>query len=89
MSEATIWVDLDVHKDSIVAAILCGRSPDPEVIRLTSNLMRIRKLFRRLAKAASPARSSPHPSFHASPEIAARLIGSMRSCWRSSIEVDT
>lgn len=50
MSEHTTWVGLDVHKESIVAAILRDDSPDPEVIRLTSDLMRVRKLFRRLAK---------------------------------------
>ena len=50
MSELTIWVGLDVHKDSTVAAILRGCSADAEVIRLTPDLMKIRRLFRRLSR---------------------------------------
>ena len=50
MSEHIIWVGLDVHKDSVVAAVLRGDSTDVEVIRLTSDLMRVRKLFRRLSR---------------------------------------
>ena len=51
MSEHIIWVGLDVHKDSVVAAVLRGDSTDVEVIRLTSDLMRVRRLFRRLSRA--------------------------------------
>lgn len=50
MSEHIIWVGLDVHKDSVVAAVLRGDSADAEVVRLTSDLMRVRKLFRRLTR---------------------------------------
>ena len=45
-----IWVGLDVHVDSITAAILEGDSEKPEVVRLSSDLMKVRRLFRRLSK---------------------------------------
>lgn len=41
---------LDVHQSSITAAILHGDSHDPEVVRMTSNLNAVRRLFRRLSK---------------------------------------
>jgi transposase len=49
MQESTIWVGLDVHKDSITAAILEGDDTRAEVIRLSSDLNKVRKLFRRLS----------------------------------------
>jgi len=45
-----IWIGLDVHVDSITAAILQGDCTDPEVIKLPGDLMKVRRLFRRLAK---------------------------------------
>jgi transposase len=45
-----IFVGLDVHADSITAAILEGDGQDVEVVKLSADLMKIRRLFRRLAK---------------------------------------
>jgi transposase len=45
-----ISVGLDVHADSITAAILDGNVQDPEVVKLPGDLMKVRRLFRRLAK---------------------------------------
>jgi hypothetical protein len=45
-----ISVGLDVHADSITAAILDGDAQDPEVVKLPGDLMKVRRLFRRLAK---------------------------------------
>ncbi len=47
-----IVVGLDVHADSITAAILEGDSQNPEVITLPGNLMKVRQLFRRLTQKA-------------------------------------
>ena len=44
----TIWVGLDVHKNSITAAILEDQAGDGEVMRLSADLNQLRKLFRRL-----------------------------------------
>lgn len=49
-------VGLDVHAESITAAILDGDSPDAQVITLSSDLMQVRRLFRRLAEKG-PVRS--------------------------------
>ena len=49
MQDSTIWVGLDVHKDSVTAAILDGDEPQAEVIRMSSDLNKIRRLFRRLS----------------------------------------
>jgi len=49
-------VGLDVHANSITAAILEGSSKDPEVVTLPADLMKIRRLFRRLADRG-PVRS--------------------------------
>jgi len=51
MNEYT-WVGLDVHLDSITAAILEGDAQEPEVITLSGGLMKVRRLFRRLARKA-------------------------------------
>jgi transposase len=51
-----IYVGLDVHQDSITVAILYPGSDQAEVIRLSGDLMKIRRLFRRLAKKG-PIRS--------------------------------
>jgi transposase len=45
-----ISVGLDVHADSITAAILDGDAQDPEVVKLSGDLMKVRRLFRRLAR---------------------------------------
>lgn len=55
MTKST-WVGLDVHQDSITAAILRDDSNGPEVVRLSGDLMKVRRLFRRLASEA-PVRS--------------------------------
>lgn len=49
MQQSTIWVGLDVHKNSITAAILEGDDPHAEIIQLPSGLNRVRKLFRKLS----------------------------------------
>ncbi|MGB2959943.1 MAG: IS110 family transposase [Bacteroidota bacterium] len=46
----SIFVGLDVHADSITVAILEGDTQDPEVVKLSADLMKVRRLFRRLAK---------------------------------------
>ena len=55
MSQCT-WVGLDVHAESITAAILKGEDEGAEVIRLSGDLMQVRRLFRRLAKKGFPAK---------------------------------
>jgi transposase len=50
MQESIIWVGLDVHKDSITAAILESESSRAEVVRLSSDLSKVRKLFSRLSR---------------------------------------
>jgi transposase len=45
-----IWVGLDVHVESITAAILEGESRDAEVVKLSGDLHKVRRLFRRLSK---------------------------------------
>jgi len=49
-------VGLDVHADSITAAILPSESDTPEVVKLSGDLMQVRRLFRRLS-AEGPVRS--------------------------------
>ncbi len=49
-------VGLDVHADSITAAILPPTSDTPEVVTLSGDLMQVRRLFRRLTEAG-PVRS--------------------------------
>jgi transposase len=45
-----IWIGLDVHKNSIIAAILETHASDPEVLRLGADLNQLRKLLRKLSK---------------------------------------
>lgn len=45
-----IHVGLDVHQDSITAAILEPGSNRADVVRLSGDLMKVRRLFRRLSK---------------------------------------
>lgn len=51
--EKCIWVGLDVHKESITAAILEGDADEADVIKLPADLQKPRRLFRRLAKRGS------------------------------------
>ena len=53
-STAPIWVGMDVHQDSITAAILFGDSPEPRVERLPGDLNAVRRMFRRLSEQGSP-----------------------------------
>jgi transposase len=48
----TTFVGLDVHNESITAAILAPDSDEPQVLKLPADLMKIRQLFRRLADKA-------------------------------------
>jgi len=50
----TVWVGMDVHQDSITAAILQGDSDDPEIVRLPGDLNASRRLFRRLSQRGTP-----------------------------------
>jgi transposase len=45
-----IWIGLDVHIESITAAILEGDQESPDVLKMSGDLMKVRRLFRRLAK---------------------------------------
>jgi len=49
-----IWVGLDVHQNSITAAILEGDAHEPEVIRMNSDLNTVRRMFRRLSERGVP-----------------------------------
>ena len=51
MSTST-FVGLDVHAESITAAILVGDCNEPEVVTLPADLMKVRQLFRRLSEKA-------------------------------------
>ena len=53
-STDTIWVGLDVHQNSVTAAVLYGESNDPEVVRMKSDLNVVRKFFRRLSDRGAP-----------------------------------
>jgi len=48
----TTFVGLDVHADSITAAILEADCDEPQVLTLSGDLMKIRQLFRRLSDKA-------------------------------------
>lgn len=50
----SIWIGLDVHADSTTAAILVGDAQEAEVLTLSSDLMQVRRLFRRLAEKGTP-----------------------------------
>ena len=49
-----IWVGMDVHQDSITAAILFGDSHEPKIERLPGDLNAVRRMFRRLSKHGTP-----------------------------------
>jgi len=49
------WVGLDVHKDSVTAAVFRDRDPEPlQVDRLPNDHKRIRRYFERLSKTGTP-----------------------------------
>jgi len=50
----TIWVGMDVHQDSITAAVLFGQDNHPQIERLPGDLNAVRRLFRRLSKRGTP-----------------------------------
>ena len=51
MSTSTIYVGMDVHKDSVMVAVFEGFATEPErVERLPNDLPKLRRLFERLAK---------------------------------------
>lgn len=50
----TVWVGMDVHQDSITAAILYGESHEPTVECLPGDLNAVRKMFRRLSRRGTP-----------------------------------
>ena len=48
-SSVNFWVGLDVHKDSVTAAVFRNRDPEPlRVDRLPYDLHRIRRYFQRM-----------------------------------------
>lgn len=49
-----VWVGMDVHQDSITAAILFGNNGEPRVERLPGDLNAVRRMFRRLSKQGTP-----------------------------------
>lgn len=49
MSQPTIWVGLDVHQDSIAAAVLEGNSRHQELKTMTGDLNEVRRFFRQLS----------------------------------------
>lgn len=57
MQESITWVGLDVHKDSITAAIIHGDDSSTEVVAVPNDMNRVRRLFRRLEKRGGPIRS--------------------------------
>jgi len=50
----TVWIGMDVHQDSITAAILFGQDSTPQVERLPGDLNAVRRMFRRLSKHGTP-----------------------------------
>ena len=53
-STDTIWVGMDVHQDSITAAILVGQDNHPQIERLPADLNAVRRMFRRLSLRGTP-----------------------------------
>jgi len=44
-----IWVGMDVHQDSITAAILFPELSEPQIERLPGDLNAVRRMFRKLS----------------------------------------
>ena len=57
-STTTVWVGMDVHQESITAAILFGDKDIPEIVRLPGDLNAVRRLFRRLTKRVPRGRAT-------------------------------
>lgn len=53
-STDTVWVGMDVHQDSITAAVLFGNDTEPRIERLPGDLNAVRRMFRRLSEYGSP-----------------------------------
>lgn len=53
-STGTIWVGLDVHKNSITAAALQDRESEPVVRRMPADLNAVRRYFRSLSRHGVP-----------------------------------
>jgi len=53
MPESITWVGLDVHKESVTAAIVEDQSEEVQVVKLSSDLNKVRRLFRKLSKRAA------------------------------------
>ena len=53
-STDTVWVGMDVHQDSITAAVLFGNDSKPQVERLPGDLNAVRRMFRRLSNHGTP-----------------------------------
>jgi len=53
-STDTVWVGMDVHQDSITAAVLFGDSQEPRIERLPGDLNAVRRLFRQLSNRGTP-----------------------------------
>ncbi|MCG8431247.1 MAG: IS110 family transposase [Candidatus Omnitrophica bacterium] len=53
-STDTVWVGMDVHQDSITAAVLFGDDPEARVERLPGDLNAVRRMFRRLSDHGTP-----------------------------------
>jgi len=53
-----IRVGLDVHVESVTAAILEGNARDAEVVRLGGDLHKVRRLFRRLSRRGRCVRAA-------------------------------
>ena len=50
----SVWVGMDVHQDSITAAVLFGNDTEPKIERLPGDLNAVRRMFRRLSKQGTP-----------------------------------
>jgi hypothetical protein len=63
-SSVNFWVGLDVHKESITAAVFRNRDPEPiRVDRLLYDLHKLRRYFQRLqAEGAVRSRILSHPT---------------------------
>ena len=55
-SSVNFWVGLDVHKDSVTAAVFRNRDPEPmRVDRLPYDLHKIRRYFRVCSRGQRPS----------------------------------
>ncbi len=62
MARSNLFLGLDVHKDSVTAAVFVGQAAEPErVERLPNELHKLRRYFERLAR-----RGTVHACYEAS-----------------------